>query len=198
MAVAMRVLGLIMLAVAGAVLAPAGATSKSGVDWPALHRPLHLPRLAQGQGCPVSRPARAITGEKFGVSGAIGPGPVYPVLPSASLDVSYRPQEWGRGPWAGQKVFWLVHPRYRGPVLIRGRRLEGSAWMRFDGGPRPATEIRIKPGETTKWTGQAAGSRGRPSYVRVRAAGCYAAQLDGITFSKVVIFIVSGPFALNG
>lgn len=37
------------------------------------------------------------------------------------------------------------------------------------------------------------GSRGRPSYVRVRTAGCYAAQIDGTTFSRIVTFVVSGP-----
>jgi|SRR6266536_2659893 hypothetical protein len=184
---------LAVLLIAGLALAPVGAASTSGIDWGALHRPLQLPRLAHGQRCPVSRPAPQISGQKFGVSGASGPGPVYPILPSASLDVSYRRQEWGRGPWAGQKVFWLVHPRYKGPVLIRGRRLDGSAWMRFDGGALPRVEIRIKPGETATWTNQAPGSRGRPSYVRVRAAGCYAAQIDGMTFSRVVIFVVSGP-----
>jgi hypothetical protein len=189
----LRLVLLIALALAGAALAPDGAGNTSGIDWPALHRALHLPRLAHGQRCPVSRHAGTISGEKFGVSGAIGRGPVYPILPSASLDVSYRPQEWGRGPWAGQKVFWLVHPRYKGPVLIRGRRLDGSAWMRFDGGAMPSAEIRIKPGETTTWTGQAHGSRGRPSYVRVRTAGCYGAQIDGTTFSRAVIFVVSGP-----
>jgi hypothetical protein len=176
---------------AGITLTPA-AQAGGGTDWPALHRPLHPPKLDQGQHCPVSRPAPAITGRTYGVSGAIGPGPVYPILPSASLDVTYRPQEWGRGPWGGEKVFWLVHPSYRGPVLIRGRRLGGWQWMRFDGGPRPAAEIRISRGETVRWSGQAPGSRGRPSYVRVRAPGCYAAQIDGATFSKTVVFVVSG------
>jgi hypothetical protein len=65
--------------------------------------------------------------------------------------------------------------------------------MRFDRGAVPATEIRIGPGETVMWSGQAAGSRGRPSYVRVRGPGCYAAQIDGTTFSSVVVFRVSGP-----
>jgi hypothetical protein len=41
-----------------------------------------------------------------------------------------------------------------------------------------------------KWTGQAPGSRGRPSYVRVRAPGCYGVQIDGTSFSTVVVFLV--------
>jgi hypothetical protein len=182
---------LLTLILAGAVLAPA-ALSDNGTDWQALHRPLHLPTLAAGHRCPVSRLAPEITEENRTI-GAIGPGPVYPILgPSATLDVRYRPEEWGRGPWGGQKVFWFVHPDYGGPVLIRGRRLGGWEWMRFDRGPRPPAEIRIEPGETVTWGGQAPGSRGRPSYVRVRAPGCYAAQIDGTTFSNMVVFRVSG------
>jgi hypothetical protein len=186
----MRRVLLAALVVAALTLAPAGVGSK-GVDWPALHRPLHLPALGAGGACPVSRAAPQIGGQRYGISGAIGPGPVYPVLGgSAFLMVSPRPEEWGPGPWRGQKVLWFVHQRYRGPVLIRGRRLDGPQWMRFDRGSRPRAEIRIAPGETVTWTGQPPGSRGRPSYVRVRAAGCYAVQIDGTTFSHVVVFAI--------
>jgi hypothetical protein len=189
----MRLLGLVLLMVVVFSFAPAGAAIDSDIDWGKLRRPLHLPRIAHGHRCPISRLAPGITAEKFGVSGAIGRGPVYPILPAATLSVSYRREEWGPGPWGGQKVLWLVHPRYRGPVLIRGRRLDGLQSMRFDRGVLPAAEIRIKPGETVTWMGQAPASRGRPSYVRIRAAGCYGAQIDGTAFSAVVVFVVSGP-----
>src|SRR3982074_1726256 len=184
-------LALLPLLVAVAVLVPA-AQSDDGVDWPALHRPLQPPAVADGQRCPVSQPAPEITSEKYGVGGAIGSGPVYPLLSSASLVVSYRPEEWGRGPWGGQKVLWFVVPDYKGPVLIRGRRLGSWQWMRFDRGALPAAEIRIAPGETVSWSGQAPDSRGRPSYLRVGAPGCYAAQIDGTSFTNVVVFSVSG------
>jgi hypothetical protein len=179
------------LVLAAAVLVPV-AQGDDGVDWQALHRPLQLPALAPGQRCPVSSLAPEITGERYGVGGAIGSGPVYPLLGSASLVAGYRPEEWGRGPWGGQKVLWFTRPDYDGPVLIRGRRLGGWQWMRFDRGARPSAEIRIAPGETVTWSGQAPGSRGRPSYVRVRVPGCYAAQIDGIDFTEVVVFNVSG------
>jgi hypothetical protein len=177
--------------VAASLFVPA-AQSDNGIDWQALRRPLELPMIAAGQRCPVSQPAPEITSEKYGVGGAIGSGPVYPLLSSASLVVSYRPQEWGRGPWGGQKVLWFVLPDYKGPVLIRGRRLGSWQWLRFDRGALPAAEIRIAPGETVSWSGQAPDSRGRPSYVRVRVPGCYAAQIDGTSFTNVVVFSVSG------
>jgi hypothetical protein len=60
--------------------------------------------------------------------------------------------------------------------------------MRFDEGATPQPEIRIAPGETVTWSDQPPGTRGRPSYVRVRAAGCYGVQMDGTTFSRIVVF----------
>jgi hypothetical protein len=179
-----------LLALALVWLVPAGR-SDPGIDWDALHRPLQLPTLQPGQACPISPRSTEVTGGRYGVDGAIGAGPVYPILgPSRSLLAFFRPDEWGRGPWAGQKVLWLVRPDYEGPVLIRGRRLGGWQWMRFDRGARPGAEIRLEPGETVTWTGQQPGSRGRPSYVRVRAAGCYAVQIDGTSFTEVVVFPV--------
>jgi hypothetical protein len=62
--------------------------------------------------------------------------------------------------------------------------------MRFDGGRLPAPELRIDESETVSWDGQPAGSRGRPSAVRVRAPGCYGVQIDGTSFSRVVVFEV--------
>jgi hypothetical protein len=95
------------------------------------------------------------------------------------------------GPWHGQKVFWYVLPTYRGPVLLRGRRLDGPEEMRFDGGREPPREIRIAPGETVSWDGRQEGSRGRPSAVRVRATGCYGVQVDGTSFTRTVVFRVT-------
>jgi hypothetical protein len=175
----------VLVACAGFVSACQGRT---GTDWQALHRAIHLPALAAGERCPASKRAPEVAGKKYGVEGAIGPGPVYPILGRPGLLAVVRQDEWGPGPWAGQKVLWFVLPAYKGPVLIRGRRLGGRQWMRFDNGAKPRAEIRLAQGETVKWTGQAPGSRGRPSYVRVRAAGCYGVQIDGTTFSRVVVF----------
>ena len=185
----MRPFALFAFVVVAAVLAPVGV-SGTGPDWKVLQRPLHLPTLAPGGRCPASKLAPQITGKKYGVDGALGPGPVYPMLGRPGLLTFFRPDEWGRV-WAGQKVLWFVLPDYKGPVLIRGRRLGGSQLMRFDDGTNPPAQIRLAPGETVTWTGQVPGSRGRPSYVRVRVPGCYGVQIDGTSFSTVVVFPVS-------
>jgi hypothetical protein len=93
--------------------------------------------------------------------------------------------------WAGQKVLWFALPAYTGPVLVRGRRLDGPGQMRFEAGRGSTAELRWSPGETVGWTGQVARSRGLPSGVLVRTPGCYAVQIDGTSFSRVVVFPVS-------
>jgi hypothetical protein len=178
------------LALVAALLSTAQASASD--PWQQLHRPLHLPRLATGTPCPVSRADPRVDWVRaniFGGSG-IGRGPVYPGLGRSST-LNAPPDTQDGGPWHGQKVFWYVLPGYRGPVLIRGRRLDGAQWMRFDAGKLPAAELRISPLETVSWDGQPTGSRGRPSAVRVRAAGCYGVQVDGTSFSRVVVFRVA-------
>jgi hypothetical protein len=181
------VLGLLLVAVASADSAvPAG-----GDAWSALYRPLDLPSLEPGEACPVSRVDRGVDWSRSGIAEGIGRGPVYPILGSDATVVATRgPAEWG-GTWRGTKVLWFVHQRYRGHVLIRGGRLGGWERLRFDSGAVPSDEIRIAAGPSpARWRDQPPGSRGRPSYVRVRAGGCYGVQIDGTTFSRTVVFRV--------
>jgi hypothetical protein len=178
-----------LLVTALASVDPVGA---SPTPWAKLRRPLHLPRLAPGAACPVSRVDRRIDWKSiriFGGSG-IGRGPVYPGLGGSGGTAHAQPDRQYGGLWASGKVFWYVRPSYRGRVLVRGLRLIGRQRLGFDGRRLPAGELRIEPSESVSWEGQPTGSRGKPSAVRVRAPGCYAAQIDGTTFSRVVVFTV--------
>jgi hypothetical protein len=170
-------------------VAPLGASLTS---WAKLRRPLHLPRLAPGAACPVSRIDPRIDWQrvKFPGSPGIGRGPVYPGLGADGGRLTATPDVQYGGPWAGAKVFWYVRPSYRGPALIRGRRLDGPQWLGFNGRRLPRRELHIERGVTVSWEGQPPGSRGIPSGVRVRAPGCYGVQIDGKTFSRVVVFTV--------
>src|SRR5262245_36455089 len=114
-------------ALAPVALAVSTSAARPNDVWAPLRRSLHPPNLAPGAACPVSAVDRRVDWRRahiFGRSG-IGPGPVYPGLGSArgrlhaTRDIQYG------GPWFGEKVFWYVLPRYRGPVLIRGRRIDG-------------------------------------------------------------------------
>jgi hypothetical protein len=177
---------LVVLAVA-AVAAPAAGGARD--PWKALHRPLHLPKLATGAACPLSHVDPRVDWKRAHIFGGqgIGRGPVYPGLPSAFF-MAERDTQYG-GPWFGSKVFWYVRPSYRGPVLIRGRRLDGPQRMGFNGEKVAGRELRIKPGETVGFDGPR-GSRGVPSGVRVLTAGCYGIQIDGTRFSRIVVVSV--------
>src|SRR5437870_650740 len=115
---------------------------KPAWTWASLHRPMHLPPVAAGAACPVSpqRPVQLGAGDSWTLP---GPGPAYPVLsPGTVLSFTWPPTPdqgdfYGSG-WSGNKVMWIVAARYRGPVLVRGRQLDGPHLVRFNRGRPPA------------------------------------------------------------
>ncbi|WP_169814031.1 hypothetical protein, partial [Actinomadura kijaniata] len=144
-------------------------------------RPLRFPSVAAGAACPTTAP-RPWSGP--GVAAAVlGDGPVYPVADyfgkGTVLELRARDRR-SDGSYV-KKVRW-IGAGYRGPVLVRAARIDGggTAASRFaytgeerDGGyhaelPSPASDL---PGTTT-----------------VGGPGCYAVQVDGTTFTTVVVF----------
>lgn len=180
----MRAVALVALtAIAAAV--SVSASSAATDPWKALYRPLEVPRLAPGETCSVSTVDTSVDFASFGIGPGVGRGPIYPVglnVADGTLDLA-PPERYESGRWGGNKVLWFVHPRYRGPVLIRGRQLDGPYRVRFGRGNVPLRELRITPGET-----QQRGGRAEPSSSRLRAPGCYGYQVDGKTFSRVIVF----------
>lgn len=85
--------------------------------------------------------------------------------------------------WYGIKTLWFAWPGYHGPLLIRGREISGSGAIAFGENPS-LVDPQIPPGPTKN------GVRFRqwPGGTWVREAGCYAWQVDGLTFSHVVVF----------
>ncbi len=71
------VVGVAALAAASA----GGGTAAPKQPLPSLHRPLHFPRLAAGEGCPLSsaRPASQLL-RGHGNEPLVGHGPVYAML----------------------------------------------------------------------------------------------------------------------
>jgi hypothetical protein len=150
-------------------------------------RLLHIEKLGAGESCSTSRPHR--------ISSAFGPGlgdgPVYPVGFSERgvLWFPYPPPKnslFAGSEWGGQKVLWVSDPKYDGPILIRGQQVDGSNQLRFgQGSAAILQELAFRGHSADSWAG---GWRNFPSYTRLRAPGCYAYQVDGAGFSKIIIF----------
>jgi hypothetical protein len=150
--------------------------------WHRLQRPMKVPSVADGAACPTSAANGSLS--RIGFTGiAWGPGPAYPVLAPDRPVLRYLdpipPQSLIFGSaWFGNKVLWAVdRASYRGPILIRGRQLDGPNKVRFGPASVPAPELRLRPTGT-----------GYPSFTRVRAPGCYAYQVDGLGFSYTIVF----------
>lgn len=161
-----------------------------------LRRPLRLRRLGPGADCPRTsgRPANEYSSD-FGYAYALGRGPVFPV-PATPARYTYNPDARGeaeairlaatkRGKWFGQKILWIVAPTYRGWVLIRGRRLDGSGRIYFGPGLRPTVRfLWLHVVGSKAWAG---GWPAFPSVAFLRTTGCYGLQIDGSNFRRFVI-----------
>ena len=156
--------------------------------WSSLRkRPLQLPTLAPGAACPVSK--GAVVAPQFGL--AYGSGSIYAVLGAdegATVKYGATRQDGG---WFYHKVLWIGQPSFKGPLLVRGRQLDGSNELRFGEGPQPANELTLSTGESripeqvwSEW----------PTQTRLKGPGCYAFQVDGPGFTQIVVFkAVEGP-----
>ena len=174
-----------------ALAQPVGAARGAGEG---LHLPLALPELPPGAPCPVSPVDERVDWGRIGIFGrsGTGPGPVYPGLGGSDPPGQILARRDGPAdPWFGTKVFWYVKPSYRGPALIRGRRLDGPGSLRFElplqrGGPSRDLRVTRFREEDRQW--RPPGARGRPSGVYIRSPGCYGVQIDGTRFSRAVVF----------
>lgn len=189
---------MVRLALAIVLLAAAPATA--AVPWAELRRPLHLPSVEPGEACPVSPVDQRRDWADLEIFGGFGtgPGPVYPGVGRDGA-ITMVPDESGvvDGVSMYAKLYWFVRPTYWDRVLIRGQRIDGPGRLRFTGN-RPSLRIRRitrrqvhstyphTPGDHRL----PRGARGAPGYVLADNPGCYAAQMDGSRFSRVVVFEV--------
>jgi hypothetical protein len=171
------------------------------------NRPLNQPALAADGSCPSdsSHDVKAVvTSGKGGPNFGFGPGPAY---------LSGTTQLY---PGAFDNEIWMIDASYRGPVLIRGHQVNGPgavsfqppttfAGTNFSGAgtppPNPAVATVTIEGAPIPFYAEldlpAADaafptSSWRLFFARthVDAPGCYAFQLDGLTFSTVIVFHV--------
>ncbi len=94
------------------------------------------------------------------------------------------------------RTVWISDPAYRGPVLVRGRRIDAPGTVRFGSALTPSSELRLPAGEwedseevRERWPRAVrSGWRFAIDNTRVDPDGCYAIQIDGESFSDVIVF----------
>ncbi len=159
----------------------------SSVSVAALHRPLRLPTIRPGQPCPVTL-SQHQPDPAFGI--VQGTGPAGPVGQSAAGVLEYDgPTSTGFADksWGGAKMLWAVDSAVNGPVLVRGRQLDGPHGLRFND---PAVAELLLVANKDALPG---GWRDYPGYTRLQAPGCYAYQVDAPSGSTIIIFRAQGP-----
>jgi hypothetical protein len=143
-----------------------------------LERSLRLPRLRRGARCPTSRSSRAAPRITY----SLGSGPAYVNLGSPGGLALLGDDLRIRGLRA-HKTIWAVNPRYRGALLIRGRRLDGRGAVRFGLRRRTRSWLRgLWPEQHSRW-------RYGVADTLLPRAGCYAFQVDGTSFSERIFFV---------
>ncbi len=165
--------------------------------WNALRaRPVRLPMLPQGAICPAAKGYTVHA--SYGP--AIGDGPAYVVgMGTDGVLHAAGPAAGSRGAaaWGYQFTLFVIDPTYQGPVLARGAQIDGGHSLLFNGGldqldgfsPETITllsQLRLESGPKfgLPWPTF-------PVDLRMLTPGCYAIQMDGVTFSEVIIFRVA-------
>ena len=144
-------------------------------------RPLRFDDLKEHTSCPLSV---ALSEDQW--SALAGPGPAYAVMdPTIGLGLEPSTSEGG---WFYSKVLWVVKDDYEGPVLIRGGQLDGDGEVRFGTGPSPDQDMWLPPADESVTSGTQGPWRDFPSFTRLSKPGCYAWQVDGISFSYLIVF----------
>ena len=150
-------------------------------------RPLSLPAHVAGS-CPVSHEVQYVPYAGATSWSALGDGPAYPTQ-RATLGHPSSSAYLGIDGRSYRKVVWLVDGSYQGPVLVRGARLEDGAPLHFnDGSAKPPTELRIPPHLSVTGIVVPSGHRDVSSSFSAAGPGCYAYQIDGIGFTKQIVF----------
>ncbi len=153
-----------------------------------LRRPLALPTVKPGGSCPATHGQPFTSGQFSGI--ALGHEPVQPLVPAPGGSrarqgvLVFHPDPVRDDGWYVHKTLWFSSPNYQGPVLIRGRQLDGRHVVAFGESPQ-LVDPQLPAEPTLNGTG---GWREWPGGTWLRTPGCYAWQIDGTDFSQVVVF----------
>ena len=154
-----------------------------------LRRPLHFPS-ATGTRCPAT-PGKYVTTPDFG-SWTLGSGRVRVAInnPGDLRHGKVHMGADGAAGWYAIKTHFFSVPRYQGPFLVRARRLDHSGPIRIGASPAQAAPLVVPSGPTPNGS---SGWREIPYSTFVKAPGCYGWQIDGRTFSEIIVARVLPP-----
>jgi hypothetical protein len=154
-----------------------------------LIRPLHFPAATDAR-CP-STTGHYVSTPDFG-SWTLGNGPVrIGVLNPGDLRRGkVHMATGGASGWHGLKTHFFSVPTYQGPFLVRARRLDHPGAIRLGATPAQTAPLVVPAGPTPNGTD---GRREIPYFTFVKAPGCYGWQIDGLTFSKIIVARVLPP-----
>lgn len=158
-----------------------------------------LPTLRAGESCPVTPGNYLDLDEPH--RWTFGPGPAYPDLAvdgygTNTYHYDGLPPDSG---WRQLKTLWAIRPDEKGPVLIRGARLDGPGGIGFATDSNGPDTIRLASGTilgreelfTTSANVTNDGWRGFPGATYVRSPGCYVFRVDGNDFGYDLVFRVA-------
>jgi hypothetical protein len=146
----------------------------------ALKHPLHFPVLRAGQRCPASH-GTPFNNSYFGGI-ALGTGPVR-VIAGNRRGIADLINPSSSPPWLALKTLWFSMPAYKGPFVIRVKRLDRPGPATLEDPPVMAPLV-VPPGPTLN---TAFGYRTVPGGLFVKTPGCYAWQVDGLRFSEIIV-----------
>ena len=177
---------------------PRARNSPSTVAQQLGQRPLEVPTRSADEPCFLERYAVHLPGVP--AEAGLGRGPVHPVFRAVPriLDLFSTDERSSPRTWPSAEVLFVSEPDYHGPVLIRGRQMDGQGELAFGDRPTPAPELFLPQGGWNSarnrkvWDGRRLnlpeGWRVELATIRIGANGCYALQLDGTSFSQVIKF----------
>ena len=156
---------------------PAGSATKPTASPDAralLARPLKPPLVPAGSACPVT----PVATRKLDITNPRGSGPFYLGGPMP------------KGAYAWNKTVWVLVDSAQGPVLFRGRRVDGAGSLRFSGSSADPSDHGVTPSggvSETFYTSVIVHADGGAFYVYPATLGCYAIQVDGPSFEDVIV-----------
>ena len=157
-------------------------------------RPMNLPKMRAGAECPVSKGSHDIVPNPSNIFCAeclwFGTSPVnfawaYGFKSSGGNAVFdlVGVQRYHSGYAA--KTPWVARYDFSGPILIRGRQIDGNGKLRFSAaGPKLQDKFALvapNRGADSEWSFW-------PAEMSIPHAGCYAIQIDTLIGSEVVVF----------